>query len=307
MDARSSTADFIQVWEMPARAGEAALKPDGSEDEYGNELPTRGKASVSTAAKDVAIDGGKPAKGAWVVGDNPRLLYFPNIRPQTRYVVRIKAGLKAADGQALTTAASYSVITAAVTPAYYFASRGMVLPAKQNGGLPVVTVNVPEVDIQFLRVKPDQLPRFLDKVISSPKPKSRVKRQNYDDYDYSDDSNEGYDWRATDLKGAVYNWSLDAMHPLTDSVFSGRFLTEKKANKRSVTFIPVEEIKELRTPGIYVAVMSQPNRFRQEYQVTYFYVSDLGLSLRLSARRGGGVCQLTVDCARGHRRGSLLA
>lgn len=283
MDARERVGDFIQVWEMPPRAGEAQVKQDGDEDEYGNEAPTRRDASVSTAEKDLALDGGKPVKGAWVVGDNPRLLFFPNIRPQTRYVVRVKTGLKAGDGQALAKPASYSVLTAAVTPAYYFASRGMVLPAKQNGGLPVVTINVPEVDIQFLRVKADQLPRFLDKVISAPKPKNRAKRQNYDDYDYGEDGNEGYDWRATDLKGAVNNWSLDALHTLTESVFSGRFLAEKKANKRSVTFIPVEDIKDLRTPGIYVAVMSQPNRFRHEYQVTYFYVSDLGLSLRLFA------------------------
>ncbi|MCH2220602.1 MAG: MG2 domain-containing protein, partial [Dechloromonas sp.] len=46
----------------------------------------------------------------------------------------------------------------------------------------------------------------------------------------------------------------------------------------------VEEIKELREPGIYIAVMSQPNRFRYDYQVTYFYVSDLGLATRLFAK-----------------------
>ena len=43
-----------------------------------------------------------------------------------------------------------------------------------------------------------------------------------------------------------------------------------------MTFLPVEGIKELQEPGIYVAVMSQPGRFRYEYQVTYFYVSDIG-------------------------------
>ncbi|HKU69545.1 MAG TPA: alpha-2-macroglobulin, partial [Burkholderiales bacterium] len=67
---------------------------------------------------------------------------------------------------------------------------------------------------------------------------------------------------------------------MTESVYLGRFTTEKTPNRRSVTFIPVEDIKELKEPGIYVAVMSQPGRFRYEYQTTYFYVSDLGLHLR---------------------------
>ena len=63
--------------------------------------------------------------------------------------------------------------------------------------------------------------------------------------------------------------------------WSTRFVTESKANRRAVTFLPVEDLKELAAPGVYVAVMSQPGRFRYEYQTTYFYVSDLGLHARL--------------------------
>ncbi|HRE16557.1 MAG TPA: alpha-2-macroglobulin [Rhodocyclaceae bacterium] len=283
MDARRNYDEQIQVFEMPPRPGDAKPKVRSEEDEEydGEQTPGSGNPEISTKPEDVATEGGKLVKGAWVVGDNPRILYFPHIKPQTRYVVRIAAGLPAGDGQTLNEEGRFSVLTATVSPAYYFASRGMVLPARQNGGLPVVTVNVPEVDVQFLRVKPDQLPRFLDKVISGPKAGQRAVRQNDDDMEYD---GADYDWRATDLKGAVNNWSLDTLHKLTESVFVGRFLTEQKANKRNVTFLPVEDIKELREPGIYIAVMSQPNRFRQDYQVTYFYVSDLGLSTRLFSK-----------------------
>jgi hypothetical protein len=278
MDARKNYDEQIQVFEMPARPGDA--RPTARDDEEGDESPGSDP-QVSTAPEDVATEGGKLLKGAWVVGDNPRLLFFPHIKPQTRYVVRVAAGLTSQSGQTLAAEGRYAVLTAAVAPTYYFASRGMVLPAAQNGGLPVVTVNVPEVDIQFLRVKPDQLPRFLDQVISGPR--QRASRQASDAAD-DEAEYEDYDWRATDLKGAVQHWSLDNLHKLTESVFAGRFLTEQKADKRSVTFIPVEDIKELREPGIYIAVMSQPNRFRSDYQVSYFYVSDLGLSTRLFAR-----------------------
>ncbi|MCL2021659.1 MAG: alpha-2-macroglobulin family protein [Betaproteobacteria bacterium] len=265
--------DMIQVFEMPARPNDPKPRSESDDDyyHYGNTVP-----EVSSAPEDVVIDGGTLVKGAWVVGDNPRLLYFPHIKPHTRYVVRVAAGLSSATGHKLNEESRYAVVTPVVAPAYYFASRGMVLPAKQNGGLPVVTVNVSEVDVQFLRVKPDQLPRFLDRVISG----ARVQRQTSDD---GDDDEYYYDWHATDLKGAVNIWPLDSLHKLTDSVFAGRFLTEQQANKRNVTFLPVENIKELSEPGIYIAVMSQPKRFRHEYQVTYFYVSDLGLSARLFA------------------------
>jgi len=277
LDTSKTYDEQIQVFEMPARPDDAKPRVDTESEEetyYDGDRPDDAVPQASSAPADTDIDGGKLVKGAWVIGDNPRIAYFPHIKPQTRYVVRVAAGLPSAAGQTLSAESRYAVVTPVVAPAYYFASRGMVLPAKQNGGLPVVTVNVPEVDVQFLRVKPDQLPRFLDKVISGPRPQ----RRNDEDEEYD------YDWRATDLKGAVNNWALDGLHKLTESVFNGRFLTEQKADKRSVTFLPVEDIKELREPGIYIAVMSQPNRFRYEYQVTYFYVSDLGLSARLFAK-----------------------
>ena len=142
----------------------------------------------------------------------------------------------------------------------------MVLPTKQNGGLPVVTVNVPEVDVQFLKVKEDQLPRFLDRVITGKKGAA---------------ANDEYGWLRSNLHGAVQNYQLDDLNKLTDSVYEGRFLTEQTKNKRSVTFLPVEEIKELKEPGVYVAVMSQPGRFTSDFQTTYFYVSDIGLHTHL--------------------------
>ena len=278
LDTRQSYDKYIRVFEMPAVEG--AKQPSNSdaenEDDEGSQ-PAKGKTSVvSTSAEDTDTKGGKVVEGAWVVGDNPRLLYFPHIKPQTRYVVQVQVGLPAKNGKKLGSESRYSVLSAPVSPAYYFASNGMVLPAKQNGGLPVVTVNVPEVDVQFLRVKNDQLPRFLDRVISGATPKKK------DDSDGEEEGNDGndYDWRRSSLRGAVQVYQLDDLRNMTESIYLGRFLTEQRPNRRSVTYIPVEDIKELQEPGVYVAVMSQPGRFRYEFQSTYFYVSDLGLHLR---------------------------
>lgn len=277
LDARKDYGKYLEVLEMPAAekpAKEAANEP---EDEEGEDAPgeSAGTGSSSRAPEDTALDGGKPVSGAWVVGENPRLLFFPRIKPQTRYVVRVVSGLPGRDGAKLASEARFSIRTAAVPPGYYFASRGMVLPSVQNGGLPVTTVNVPEVDIQFLRVKAEHLPKFLERVIAG---KIGAARGAGNDEDSGEEGDNGYG--HVGLKGMLGGWQIDSFHAMTESVFAGRFLTEAKANRRAVTFIPVETIPALREPGVYVAVMSQPNRFRGEYQTTYFYVSDLGLHVR---------------------------
>jgi alpha-2-macroglobulin len=296
LDARTNVDEHLQVFEMPPAPTDQAPRitdeesegDDAAEEEQAPAAAVSAAVSAAASGKeaDLRTDGGVLVKGAWVVGDNPRLLFFPHIKPQRRYVVRVGAGLAARSGQKLAGDRRYGLRTAAVAPAYYFASRGMVLPAKQNGGLPVVTVNVPEVDIQFLRVKPNQLPAFLDKVIAAaPKKTAGAQQGGNENAVENEGEGDNYDYRnrRIALKGAVNNWDLDTIHKFTDSVYSGRFVTEKKINRRSVTFIPVEELKELKEPGVYIAVMSQPNRFRYDYQVSYFYVSDLGLHTRVFA------------------------
>ena len=284
LDASKHYEKFIQVFEMPPRneAEAKAQAPRSSNDDdeanEGSATPSPVSTNVSSATPDTDFEGGKAVNGAWVVGENPRLLFFPHIKPQTRYVVRIQPTLQALNLTSLGAEARYSVMTAAVAPAYYFASRGMVLPAKQNGGLPIVTVNIPEVDVQFLRVKNQNLPEFLDQVISG-KPKPAAKAEEATDEEGAEDHEYYYD-RSRSLRGVVNHYELDKLHKLSESVYLGRFLTEQKQNKRSVTYIPVEDIRELQEPGVYIAIMSQPGRFRYDYQTTYFYVSDIGLHVR---------------------------
>ena len=295
LDAKGDYEKFVQVLEMPPSEKQKAAKQrrEDEEDEYSGESDARLASGVSRAPEDTKLDDGKPVSGAWVVGENPRLLFFPHIRPQTRYVVRVQAGLPAKSGAKLVAEERFSIQTAAVAPAFYFASRGMVLPAVQNGGLPVTTVNVPEVDIQFLKVKPEQLPKFLEQVIAGKAKPARAEGE-----EESDDEG-GYYYGNPRLKGAVNGWELDQVHKMTESAFIGRFLTEQKPDRRSVTFIPVESVPALKEPGVYIAVMSQPNRFRHDYQTTYFYVSDLGLHVRQYAGKGADTFVSSLSSAKG--------
>src|SRR5690606_25090109 len=78
------------------------------------------------------------------------------------------------------------------------------------------------------------------------------------------------------LQGNVGTWELDQLAPLGESVFRGRFDTTPDRDLRQTSFLPVEGIEALRAPGIYIAIMSEPGRYRYEFQVTHFYVSDIG-------------------------------
>ena len=223
----------------------------------------------------------KPVEARWVLGDNPRMLYLPYVTPQRTYRIALSEALVSVAGPKLATAAKCEVKSEAMPVSFYFASRGVVLPAGQNGGLPVVTVNTPEVDVQFLRIESAALPAFLEQV------GGRRERRTTTGAGSGAEEEESYDGGYNDpsrrLKGTVGGYQLDQLRELSTSVYMGRFATDERKNRRNVSYLPVEKIKELQEPGIYVAVMNPPGRFGWDYQVTYFYVTDIGLHVRRHA------------------------
>jgi hypothetical protein len=293
---------FVQVLEMPADAAKTPAAHDG-EDEAEDD---QGEVSAPIWRHQQPDAGGHRTRrrqagaGAWVVGDNPRLLFFPHIKPQTRYVVRVQPGLPAATAASSTQEARFSIgpqplPRPSTSPAAAWSCRRAERwPAGDDGqragsGHPVPQGQARSTgEVSRKGRRPTRRPAS-----RAPSEATPMRRRRGDDAD-------GYHYRGSRLKGAVGSWELDQLHKLTSSVFVGRFLTEQKANRRSVTFIPVESIPALREPGVYVAVMSQPNRFRGDYQTTYFYVSDLGLHLRQYPSRGADayVSSLTDGKAR---------
>lgn len=237
---------------------------------------------------DAAADAAKRVAGYWRLGDNPRIAYFSGVLPKRRYRIDVAAGVASRSGDLLAAAHQCETVVEDMPPAFFFASRGTVLPAGQNGGLPVVTVNTPEVDVQFLRVEPAQLPAFLDKVYG-------IRRAPSDEDDGSRTENadayaegyegEYYDGGTVDLRGRTSGWTIDRLKDMSTSVYLGRFQTDDKRDRRHVSFLPVEHITALREPGLYVAVMNVPGNFSGDYQTTYFYVSDIGLHLHRNGAR----------------------
>lgn len=216
----------------------------------------------------------RPVEARWVLGANPRVLYLPFVAPERTFRVQVGAAIASADGATLATAQTCSATSEAMPPAFHFASRGVVLPAGRNGGLPVVTVNTPEVDVQFLRVRPQSLAAFLERVGGR-----RATGTDPADTDPSDVDPDP----SSRLRGTVGVDQLESLRELADSVHLGRFATDPRPDRRNVSFLPIESIKELREPGVYVAVMNPPGRFAWDWQVTWFHVTDIGLHVRRHA------------------------
>lgn len=196
--------------------------------------------------------GGKKVEGSWVLASETRRLYFSNIQPQTEYRIQIRPGFISKNGLKLQKPTDNTVKTRDVTPAFDFATTGSILPAKLTGGLPIRVVNVPELDIEFLRVQPDKLPEML---------------------------------KTLSLGQRLNQWQLEDIHQVTESVHAQRYVTDAKPNARTALLILVENITELQTPGLYFAVMRQPGRFHDDaYRITQFVVTNIGLHVRLYPR-----------------------
>ncbi|WP_256079577.1 alpha-2-macroglobulin [Massilia sp. YIM B04103] len=246
------------------------------------EVSDMGDSKAPPVPATPAADGAKPVKpagtllkGAWVVSDNPHVLLFPYVKPGHRYSIKVNTALAAEGGRKLAQAHQCEVLSDQMSPSFFFASKGTVLPAGLNGGLPIVTVNIPEVDVEFLRVSPQKMPKFMEMVLGI----RSQNAQNSEEGEY-----DGY-YDRTSFKGQVGGWQLNALQGIADSVYSNRFTTSDEKNSRKVTFLPVEKVAELKEPGVYVAVMRRPGFFDGEYQVTYFYTSDIGLHVRRQVKQ----------------------
>ncbi|KRG70670.1 alpha-2-macroglobulin family protein [Pseudoxanthomonas dokdonensis] len=206
------------------------------------------------ALLSVSGDKGQVIKGSWVLDDKARILRFPSVEAAKDYQVSIKPELLAAQGARLGKAVRQTVHTGQLEPAVGFASQGSVLPARESRGLPVVSINVDEVDVEFLRVKEKSLPRFFSEY------QRGGRRGSWDlDSDYGD---------------------KQPISQLAEPVYLNRFVLAGKPNQRTLTYLPLQDIAELQEPGLYFAVMKRTGKYSGEFDTAFFTVSDIGLHTR---------------------------
>lgn len=146
-------------------------------------------------------EGGKQVQGEWILADDGRTLYFPNVQPDKSYEVSLKAGLGPSPQ-------NWTLKTRPLEAGASFTASGMVLPLRDELRLPISAVNVDEVNIDFFRVDAEYLPRFLA--------------------EYRPGAGMG-------------NWELEQITKRAKRVFSGRYALELDPNRRETRLINVKE------------------------------------------------------------------
>lgn len=191
---------------------------------------------------------------SWSLDDSGKILRYPHVAANQDFTLRISGELMAADGSKLGRDVEQKVHTGELEPAVGFASQGSVLPAKESRGLPVVSVNVDEVDVEFLRVEEKSLSQFFNEYQRGGRRGSWELERDYGDH--------------------------VPLSKMAKSVYVNRFVLGGKRNERSLTYLPVQNIAELQEPGLYFAVMTRPGHFQDRFETAFFTVSDIGLHAR---------------------------
>ncbi|WP_410489821.1 alpha-2-macroglobulin family protein [Aeromonas hydrophila] len=234
-------------------------------------------------------EGGKQVQGEWILADDGRTLYFPNVQPDKSYEVSLKAGLGPSPQ-------SWTLKTRPLEAGASFTASGMVLPLRDELRLPISAVNVDEVNIDFFRVDAEYLPRFLA--------------------EYRPGAGMG-------------NWELEQITKRAKRVFSGRYALELDANRRETRLINVKEPQlaeagvyfavmsplgnyDWRKETTYFAVSDMglsARRYRDQLEV---FVSSLAsadplkdVQLSLLDEKGNRLQVQTTD-PQGHRRFDLV-
>ncbi|MBV0934668.1 alpha-2-macroglobulin family protein [Marinobacterium weihaiense] len=196
----------------------------------------------------IETDTGELVKGAWVADTRGKVLYFTGLEPEQSYRVRVRPGLRAANGNVLANLSSVVIETPALQSALGFAGRGNLLAHRLRQGLPVMAVNVDQVDVDFYRIPQGQLVDFLSRF-----------------------------GNATQLS----SWDAERYLDKVELAWSGRFDLELDDNTRATRYLPVQDVDALNTSGVYLAVMREAGDISYRYPATWFAVTDLGAQVRL--------------------------
>lgn len=198
---------------------------------------------------DDEVKAGETVTGSWVVSDDKLTLYFPYIQPEAQYKVVVSDSLQAPDSKPLGKTKIESLTTRALVPIVSFASQGLILPRDLSDGLPVTSVNVPGVNVDYFRIAPDNLQAAFG-------------------YDYTrNTTTDQYDLN-------------DLTKRFGELAYSGFYEIPAKQNQRVTVNLPIYEIEALQKPGLYIAVMRQPGVYDYQLKTAYFFISDIGLHIR---------------------------
>src|SRR5690242_9815524 len=182
-------------------------------------------AAAQSFDDQIAVTGprGETVSGSWSLDDDNRTLRFPFVQPDQHYAVTLHSKLLAADGRTLGHDEKRDVYSGSVPPAVGFASHGSVLPARGSRGLPLVSVNVHDADVEFFKVHDDALS---DLYCAYPQ------NQHRDNYELD---HEVSPWNTCEHG----NRARLPITDMADSVYANHYTLGGGENERTVTYIPI--------------------------------------------------------------------
>ncbi|QIQ21143.1 alpha-2-macroglobulin family protein [Zophobihabitans entericus] len=186
--------------------------------------------------------------GQWELSDNGMELRYRYLEPERKLIVTIYKQIKGITGVQLNQDYQTEIETRSRQPMVGFSSRGSLLPSQSKAGLPVMTLNVDRVDVNFFRVKEEYLYQFMR--------------------DYGN---------LTQLSV----WDSQYTSKYTELVYSGRFDLKPRQNVQESVQLDLAAIEPLKKTGIYLAVMNQSGNYAYSNPASIFSISNIGVSAHL--------------------------
>ena len=181
-----------------------------------------------------------------VLSEDGYSLYLTGIQPQKTYRVVAKSGLTAKNGQRLKNVVSMDFDVKQLPAAASFSGKGKIIPAGTEAGLPVRSVNIDSIEVEYFKVPIENYRKLLS--------------------EFGTAMNRG----TYDIKQMIADGQM---------VFSTRYELPNTANKQIETKLPLSR-SITDNPGLYVAVIGRPGNNDYYSSTTYFSVSDIGVHLR---------------------------
>ncbi len=184
--------------------------------------------------------------GAWELSDNGLELRHRYLEPDRQLVLTIDKLLSAINDSHLESVYQKEINTLDRQPIVGFANSGILLPSKSMSGLPVRTLNVNKIDINFFKIKPEKLSNLLD------------------------------DFGFIDLLSV---WRSKELTKYADLVYSSRFDLHPKPNAQETVLVNLADISEVNQEGVYIAVMNEAGIYNESNPATLFSISNIGVSV----------------------------
>jgi uncharacterized protein YfaS (alpha-2-macroglobulin family) len=218
-------------------------------------------------------------EGGLVVEADATQICVDGVRHGERYRLTFREGLPAASGENLSKSVDLNVYIRDRDPSARFVGRAYVLPKGQAAAIPIVTVNLTEVDLKIHRIGDRNLVRSIQ---------------------------QGYFAKPLSL------WDeRDLTNNLGQEVWTGTGIVSRDVNRDVTTALPIGDAIAKFEPGVYVLRARVPGAdpYDGNSAAQWFIVTDLGLasmqggdglhvfvrSLETAQARGGVTVQLVAN------------